>query len=218
LNLSGNREKIANELDAVVEPATISCRTFALSSTLPGMLAARNGLLPAPAPIEIPEHVIGKALGRDLSLRGPGPTVFWRETMRNPPSRIVGLLPETQYDLDVREAPRFGCPVLARLRVIVRPSFVPVTMTVKDISAKGIGFLYDLHIEPGARLAIFWRFGGAQRWRTLCARVVRLAPRPDGGWLVGCMFQERLQDADLEVLLRSPLDDEPLSTDAADDF
>ena len=136
--------------------------------------------------------------------------------MRQSPTRIVGLLPETQNDVDVRESPRFGCPLPARLRVIVRPSFLPVTVTVKDISAKGIGFFCESHMEPGARLAIFWRFGGVQQWRTIRASVVRLAPQPDGDWVVGCEFQDRLQNVDMEALLRSPLDDDSESTDAAD--
>jgi PilZ domain len=136
--------------------------------------------------------------------------------MHNPSARIEGLLPETQYDIDVREAPRFGCPLRSQLRVIIRPSFLPVTVTVNDVSAKGIGLLCEAHIELGACLAIFWKFGGAQRWRTVRARVVRLAPRRDGGWVAGCVFQDPLQNADLEALLRSPLDAEPVSAETAD--
>jgi hypothetical protein len=135
--------------------------------------------------------------------------------MRNPSSRIVGLLPETQYDIDVREAPRFGCPAPSQLRVIIRPSFLPVTVTVNDISAKGIGLLCDTHIEPGAYLAIFWKFGGARRWRTIRARVVRLAPRRGGAWVVGCVFLDPLHQTDMEALLRPPLDADAPPIEAA---
>jgi hypothetical protein len=135
--------------------------------------------------------------------------------MRIPSARIVGLLPETQYDIDIRVAPRFGCPVRSRLRVIIRPSFLPVTVTVNDVAAKGIGLLCESHIEQGASLAIFWKFGGAQRWRIIRARVVRLAPRRDGGWIVGCVFQDQLQHSEVEALLRVPGDSDAEQADAA---
>ncbi len=135
--------------------------------------------------------------------------------MRNPSSRIVGLLPETQYDIDVREAPRFGCPMRSPVRVIIRPSFLPLTVAVNDVSAKGIGLLCDTYIEPGASLAIFWKFGGARRWRTIRARVVRLAPRRDGGWVAGCVFHEQLQHTDMEALLRPLREVELTPADAA---
>ena len=136
------------------------------------------------------------------------------ETMRNSSPRIVGLLPETQYDIDVREVPRFGCPERSRLRVIIRPSFLPITVAVYDVSAKGIGLLSEMHVEPGAVLAIFWNFGGASRWRTIRARAVRLTARPDGGWIVGCIFQDQVQQTDVEALLRAALDNERESAEA----
>jgi hypothetical protein len=135
--------------------------------------------------------------------------------MRLPSARIVGLLPETHHHIDVREAQRFGCPARSRLRVIIRPSFLPVTVTVKDVSAKGIGLLCESYIARGAALAIFWKFGGAQHWRTIRATVVRLAPRRDGGWIVGCVFQDRLQHSEVEALLRVPGDSDAEQTDAA---
>jgi hypothetical protein len=115
--------------------------------------------------------------------------------------REIGPLAETQYDLDTREAPRFGCPVRPALRVMVRPSFLPITVIVNDISCKGAGLLCESHIEPGACLAAFWKYGPPHRWRTLRLKVVRLAPRRDGGWIAGCVFAEHLQPGELEAFL-----------------
>ncbi len=102
-------------------------------------------------------------------------------------TRMVNFLAETLYDLDVREAPRFDCPTKPTLRIMVRPSFVPVNVTVNDISSKGIGLVCEKHLESGADLAVLWKYGTADRWRTLRARVVRLAPRRDGTWVAGCV-------------------------------
>jgi hypothetical protein len=117
---------------------------------------------------------------------------------------MVGSLAETQSEIDVRESPRFRCPTQPTLRIMVRPSFIPVNVRVHDISAKGIGLVCDKHLESGACLAVLWKYGSADRWRTLRARVVRLTPRRDGKWVAGCVFAEPLQPADMEAFLRLP--------------
>jgi len=124
-------------------------------------------------------------------------------------ARILGLLPETRNDVDLREAPRFDCPVRPRLRIMIRPSFLPITVAVSDISFKGVGLLCESHIEPGSCLALLWKYGSADRWRTIRARVVRVAPRRDGGWVVGCVFAEHLHPADMGAFLRYPLTPDP---------
>jgi PilZ domain len=126
----------------------------------------------------------------------------WFRIMLQQSTRMVNLLAETLYDLDVREAPRFDCPTKPTLRIMVRPSFVPVNVTVNDISSKGIGLVCEKHLESGADLAVLWKYGTADRWRTLRARVVRLAPRRDGTWVAGCVFAEPLQPDDMEAILR----------------
>jgi hypothetical protein len=115
----------------------------------------------------------------------------------------------TQNDIDCREAPRFECLVRPRLRVMIRPSFLPVTVTVNDISVKGVGLLCESHIEPGSAIALSWKYGSADRWRTIRARVVHLSPRRDGGWVAGCVFAEQLQPADMRAFLQNPLTAEP---------
>jgi PilZ domain len=117
-------------------------------------------------------------------------------------ARMVGLLSETQLEIDIRAAPRFGCPTQPTLRIMVRPSFIPVNVKVHDISAKGIGLVSEKHLESGACLAVLWKYGTADRWRTLRARVVRLTPRRDGNWVAGCVFAEPLLPDDMEAFLR----------------
>ena len=115
---------------------------------------------------------------------------------------MVGLLAETQLELDIREAPRFRCPTQPTLRIMIRPSLIPVNVKVNDISAKGIGLVCEKHLECGACLAVLWKYGKAERWRTLRARVVRLSARRDGNWVAGCVFAEPLHPDDMEAFLR----------------
>ena len=114
----------------------------------------------------------------------------------------VGPLAQTQCDIDLREVPRYGCPDRPGVRVSVRPNFVPTTVVVKDISTKGVGLLIDSYLAPGSCLALPWMYGPPERWRTLRANVVRLSPRRDGGWVAGCVFQERLEPCDIEAFLK----------------
>src|SRR4051812_44581069 len=102
--------------------------------------------------------------------------------MTSKPNRPRGPLAKTHYDLDTREVPRLKCPVRPALRVSVRPSFLPITVTVNDISTKGIGLLAESHIEIGASLAAFWGYGSPERWRTLRFKAVRRTPGRDGNW------------------------------------
>lgn len=117
-------------------------------------------------------------------------------------ARTVGLLAETQLELDIREAPRFRSQTQPTLRIMIRPSFIPVNVKVHDISAKGVGLVSEKHLESGACLALLWKYGTADRWRTLRARVVRLSPRRDGNWVAGCVFAEPLLPNDMEAFLR----------------
>src|SRR4051812_44638902 len=57
----------------------------------------------------------------------PGP-LAWSPRMSGKSKRLFNPLAETQYDVDTREAPRLNCPVRPALRIMVRPSFVPVTV------------------------------------------------------------------------------------------
>jgi hypothetical protein len=125
--------------------------------------------------------------------------------------RLIHAMADTQYDIDTREAPRYGCPRRPVIRLTVRPSFAAIAAGVRDISTKGVGLLCEGPIEPGSSLAVLWDYGPPHSWRTLRAHVARTAPRRRGGWLVGCLFDERLEPDDLEAFLRH--DHEPAEPD-----
>jgi PilZ domain len=114
-------------------------------------------------------------------------------------ARAVGPLAETQYDLDTREVPRFGCQQRPMIKIMVRPSFRAADAAVRDISVKGIGLVCAGPIPPGSCLAVLWDFGRPDTWRTLRARVARTTPCPRGGWIIGCAFEQRLAPTDIEA-------------------
>ncbi len=114
-------------------------------------------------------------------------------------ARVTTPLGDTQYDIDVREAPRYGCPDWRIIRILVRPSLEPRPAAVKDISAKGIGLVCEAPAEVGSPIAVLWPFGPPRLWRTVRATVVRVSPRRRGGWVIGCTFDEWLRPAELEA-------------------
>ena len=125
--------------------------------------------------------------------------------MLDKPTRRIGPLAETLSEIDFREVPRTVCPVPVPVRVVVRPSFVPTTLAIRDISTKGLSLLARGPAQPlpaGAGLALFWKYGPPERWRTIRLDVIWQAARPDGGWVVGCAFAERLADADVAAFLQ----------------
>jgi hypothetical protein len=125
--------------------------------------------------------------------------------MPDTPTRRIGPLAETLHELDLREVPRIPCPVPVLVRVIVRPSFVPLTLVIKDISTKGLRLLGHgptALVPPGSHLALCWKYGSPDRWRTMRLAVIWQAARTDGRWIAGCIFAERLQHADVEAFLQ----------------
>ena len=69
---------------------------------------------------------------------------------------------------------------------------------VREISALGIGLVFQHPLEPSTLLEIDLETAGRSVVRTVLARVVHVEPDPEGGWLVGCAFITELNDAQLQ--------------------
>jgi hypothetical protein len=126
--------------------------------------------------------------------------------MAEQPTRRIGPLAETVNEIDLREVPRTVCPVPIPVRIVVRPSFVPTTLAIRDISTKGLCLLATGPTAPlpqGTSLALFWKYGPPERWRTIRLDVIWQTARLDGGWIAGCRFAERLADADVAAFLQA---------------
>jgi hypothetical protein len=79
------------------------------------------------------------------------------------------------------------------------------TATVRDISEAGIGFVFDRPIERGTFLLLDVPFPNENHPRSLGASVIHSTPREEGGFAVGCLFDQRLDPIDLLALLDANL-------------
>jgi hypothetical protein len=85
------------------------------------------------------------------------------------------------------------------IRVTVRPSFQPFPAQVRNVSARGIGFLHQDPLEPGAVLALQLRAGVAGTSCIRTGRVVHATPC-GGEWLIGCTISPPFSPRELEAL------------------
>jgi hypothetical protein len=122
--------------------------------------------------------------------------------MNNTPTLTTTMVSGDAPESERRAAVRYACPHAPLLQAVVRPSFAAVTVLVDDVSTTGVGLFCDEPLEVGVRIAVLWRCGPQECWRTVRARVVRVAPGPQGGWIVGCVFDEPLQPGDVVALVR----------------
>jgi hypothetical protein len=127
---------------------------------------------------------------------------MWCAIMYDQPAQANAGAAAPSPPKDPRAAPRYRCRARPVLRVVLRPSLEPFFVRIKDLSLRGAGLICADPIEPGSVLTVGWVFGPEDSWRTIRARVVRLAPLLYGGWVLGCVFKERLRPTDLEALVR----------------
>lgn len=119
-------------------------------------------------------------------------------------------------DDNIKLDPRFNmAPATVERRAVRRHSCVlritcyqitgqgtdPWTAAVRDISESGIGIVHSQPIENGAFLVLEVPFSNENVARSLGASVIHSTPRPEGGFAIGCVFDQRLSEADLKLLL-----------------
>jgi hypothetical protein len=75
----------------------------------------------------------------------------------------------------------------------------PWPAIIHDLSPEGLRLGLGRRFERGTGLAI--ELPGEDGPSTVLARVVRVEPRPGGGWLLGCVFISRLSDEEVGRLL-----------------
>ena len=72
---------------------------------------------------------------------------------------------------------------------------LPLEVTVRDITAAGIGLLCDGPVQPGAVLDLHLSGRGVRMAVAVRVRVVHASEMPDGRWLVGGSFKPPLPQA-----------------------
>jgi serine/threonine protein kinase len=71
---------------------------------------------------------------------------------------------------------------------------------VRDVSASGIGLIFNRPFEPGTILGVELPRVDLKPIRTLFTKVVRAQEQPSAKWIVGCAFNQELTDSDIRAL------------------
>jgi hypothetical protein len=100
-----------------------------------------------------------------------------------------------------RTAVRYRCAVGTPGSVALPDGREERNVWVYNLSETGIGLTMTSALEPGTPVVIRLRGPAPGASVALPSRVVHATPEPDGTWLVGCAFTERLTEAALIKLL-----------------
>jgi PilZ domain len=73
---------------------------------------------------------------------------------------------------------------------------------VLDLSIRGVGLLVNRVLEPGLEVVIHLKCPGAQQSFALPSRIRHVSRQADGEWILGCEFDGKLTDDQLELLLQ----------------
>jgi len=72
---------------------------------------------------------------------------------------------------------------------------------VLDLSLTGIGILLSRPLEAGLQVMVVLKSATTKAHFEVPARVCHSSRQPDGDWIVGCEFNVRLTDDELDALL-----------------
>jgi hypothetical protein len=103
--------------------------------------------------------------------------------------------------IERRAALRQCCPLEVPCRVTGAPREESWRARVRDLSELGIGLVLAYPLGPGTSLTLEVPFPEEEEPRLLGVCVVHSTPRDEGGYAVGCVFEDRLRRKDLRALL-----------------
>jgi hypothetical protein len=119
----------------------------------------------------------------------------------NPVSLPEGLSTE-HSGLNRRACIRYRCTRPIPRRMAIAESFASLDGWLTDISVIGLGLLLDRALDAGTLLYVELESSPEAAPVELLAHVVQNTATPEGDWLIGCEFVNRLDEADLRALLR----------------
>lgn len=86
-------------------------------------------------------------------------------------------------------------------QLLIKPSFTPVSVEVRDISRGGLGLVFPIPLEPGTTIAFQFLPEPWTDLGTLMAQVVYTLPERNEGWRLGCQLARALKRNELAELL-----------------
>jgi hypothetical protein len=115
--------------------------------------------------------------------------------------RLFGAEREKSPQADPRTWVRFPSDARATFQQVRDPDAPPRAAAVLNICPGGVGLLSDRALDLGALLRVELRGTSGPAALTMTASVVRVSPRPEGDWALGCNFLRELTHKEIQALL-----------------
>jgi hypothetical protein len=96
---------------------------------------------------------------------------------------------------------RSDCDLKSSCRPLVTTADPLWGGSASNISCGGIALAVQRRFERNTLLNLEVCPGTSARSWSAVIRVVRVAPRPDGGWMLGCKFTSALSESEMQELL-----------------
>jgi hypothetical protein len=104
-------------------------------------------------------------------------------------------------ELERRGADRHACDLQPSWRVLGQGGGESWSAKVHDLSTTGICLQAPCSIRPGTVLLVRLHGRTEKLSRPLAVRVMHATVRPEGDWLIGCVFVRPLEEENLRNLL-----------------
>jgi hypothetical protein len=108
--------------------------------------------------------------------------------------------------MDQRAVVRYPCTLKTCFQLIGRDTDAGWPATIQNLSSGGIGLVLARRFEPGTLLSFRLEAVSEGSSHTVLARVVRVSPRFNGGWTLGCIFTRKLEVDEVQALVREAKD------------
>jgi hypothetical protein len=109
--------------------------------------------------------------------------------------------PSLSVTAERRRVPRQSCVLNAFCRRLGAAVIARSHAVACDLSAGGINLFLSQPYEPNTLLMLELDSAGRRLSRLLLVRVKHIVERAPGEWLMGCAFESRLSDAEVQALL-----------------
>jgi hypothetical protein len=116
------------------------------------------------------------------------------------------ILPLGGVGPERRALVRYPCTLKTCFQLIGRDRDAGWPASVQNLSAGGIGLVLARRFEPGTLVSLRLEGVVEGSGHTLLARVVRVSPRRNGGWTLGCAFTRKLEADIFHELVREARD------------
>jgi hypothetical protein len=159
--------------------------------------------------IEVPSPATGASvtlLARVIQVLNQSPRTFvlsccFAKELDEDDLRVFGAECIRPQEDDGRAWVRFSCDAEVEFHAVLGSEQAKSKAKVVNISAGGFAMQTSQKFEGGTLISVGLTGADGNDARPTLARVVHVATRPEGGWVLGCTFVTELSDNDLQALM-----------------